>query len=40
LRDYLLDQYLEQFLEEGMPSNGVFGAEVHWHQFVHLRAKK
>ncbi|MGD0040990.1 MAG: Stf0 family sulfotransferase [Isosphaeraceae bacterium] len=32
-------QYVEKFLAAGTTPNGVFGAKVHWHQFVHLRAK-
>jgi len=31
--------YIEKFSAAGMTSNGVFGAKVHWHQFVHLQAK-
>jgi trehalose 2-sulfotransferase len=32
-------QYVEKFLAAGTTPNGVFGAKVHWHQFMHLRAK-
>ena len=32
-------QYLEKFLAAGSTPNGVFGAKVHWHQFVHLTEK-
>ena len=32
-------EYFEKFLAAGTTPNGVFGAKVHWHQFVHLRAK-
>ena len=32
-------QYMEKFLAAGTTANGVFGAKIHWHQFVHLRAK-
>ena len=31
-------QYVEKFLTAGTTSNGVFGAKIHWHQFIHLRA--
>jgi trehalose 2-sulfotransferase len=31
--------YIERFLAAGMTPNGVFGAKVHWHQFVHLKSK-
>ena len=29
----------KKFLAPGMTPNGVFGAKVHWHQFVHLTTK-
>ncbi len=32
-------EYVEKILAAGMTPNGVFGAKVHWHQFVHLNAK-
>jgi LPS sulfotransferase NodH len=32
-------QYVEKFLAAGTTPNGVFGAKVHWHQFLNLRAK-
>jgi trehalose 2-sulfotransferase len=31
--------YIEKLTTAGMTSNGVWGAKVHWHQFVHLRGK-
>jgi LPS sulfotransferase NodH len=31
--------YIAKFLAAGTTPNGVFGAKIHWHQFVHLRAK-
>jgi trehalose 2-sulfotransferase len=31
--------YIEKLTTAGMTSNGVWGAKVHWHQFVHLRSK-
>jgi LPS sulfotransferase NodH len=31
--------YIEKILAAGTTPNGVFGAKVHWHQFVHLRRK-
>jgi len=31
--------YIEKLMAAGMTPNGVFGAKVHWHQFVHLHAK-
>ena len=39
LGDRPTPQYIEKFLAAGTTPNGVFGAKVHWHQFVHLRAK-
>jgi trehalose 2-sulfotransferase len=33
------DDYFDRILAAGMTANGVFGAKVHWHQFVHLRSK-
>jgi len=32
-------EYVDKFLAAGMTPNGVFGAKVHWHQFLHLKAK-
>jgi trehalose 2-sulfotransferase len=32
-------EYVEKFMAAGMTPNGVFGAKVHWHQFLHLRKK-
>jgi LPS sulfotransferase NodH len=32
-------QYVEKFLAAGTTANGVFGAKLHWHQFVHLLAR-
>ena len=32
-------EYVEKFLGAGTTPNGVFGAKVHWHQFLHLRQK-
>jgi LPS sulfotransferase NodH len=31
--------YIEKLTTAGMTENGVWGAKVHWHQFVHLGAK-
>jgi len=31
--------YVAKFLAAGMTPNGVFGAKLHWHQFLHLKAK-
>jgi trehalose 2-sulfotransferase len=33
------DQYIEKFLAAGSTPNGVFGAKIHWHQFLHLRTR-
>jgi LPS sulfotransferase NodH len=32
-------EYVEKFLAAGTSPNGVFGAKLHWHQFVHLIAR-
>jgi len=32
-------EYVEKVLGAGTTPNGVFGAKVHWHQFLHLRKK-
>ena len=32
-------EYFEKILSEGTTPNGVFGAKVHWYQFVHLTSK-
>jgi LPS sulfotransferase NodH len=32
-------EYLKKMLLAGTTSNGVYGAKVHWHQFVHLTTK-
>jgi LPS sulfotransferase NodH len=32
-------EYLQKFKAAGTTPNGVFGAKLHWHQFLHLKAR-